>query len=116
MRIRYGAVIACVLAAACVFGTTAALAAARRGKARSLPIVIRFAPPSTCEVSVSDQLFRLPDDEHRMVAAMRHLRQEWKSAHIVGGTEIPFRCFGHAIYIAQSGGFKNVGFIAEPPE
>lgn len=116
MRIRYGAAVAWMLAAATVCGTTAAIAAARTGKARALPIVIRFVPPATCEISVSNQLYSVPIDQDRMATALRQLRREWKSAHIVGGPEIPYRCVGYAIFIAQSSGFNKVGFIAEPPK
>lgn len=105
-----------MLAAASVCEATAAFAAARSGKARALPLVIRFVAAATCEISVADQLFSLPGDQDRMAAEMRKLRQKWKSAQIVGGREIPYRCIGHAIFIAQSSGFEKVGFVAEPPE
>lgn len=105
-----------MLAAATVCGTTLAIAASRTAKDRTLPIVIRFVPPAICEISVADHLYSLPSDEERMATALRQLRRKWNSVHIIGGAEIPYRCAGHAIFIAQSSGFRKVGFVAETPE
>ena len=90
-------------------------AASKRDRNLPLLVTIRFDPPANCEVGFSGQAFSLPKDEDRMVAAFRQLRRDWRSVSIVGGIEIPYRCMGHAIFLAQRGGLKKVGFTAEPP-
>jgi hypothetical protein len=38
-----------------------------------------------------------------------------RPVHIVAGIELPYKCFGLAIYRLQRAGVKQVGFISEPP-
>ena len=103
-------------AALCLLGATVAFATGKRDRNLPLAVRVRFIPPTTCEVGFSGQTYSLPDDEDRIVAAFRELRRDWRSVSIVGGVEIPYRCIGHAIFLAQRGGFKKVGFKAKPPE
>lgn len=111
---RIGA-LAWVAATSCLLGATVAFARSRRD-CNLLPVTVRINPPATCEVSFAGQVFSLPDDEGRIVAAFRELRRDWRSVSVVGGVGTPYRCIGHAIFLAQRGGFKNVGFEAESPE
>lgn len=110
------AMLASVGATLCLLVATITFAASKRDRNLPLLVTIRFATPATCEVGFSGQGFSLPKDEDRMVAAFRELRRDWRSVSIVGGVETPYRCIGQVIFLAQRGGFKKVGFKAEPPE
>ena len=49
-------------------------------------------------------------------AMLAKAARRWKgrSATILGGTEVPYKCFGMAIYVLQRE-IGKVGFVAEPP-
>jgi hypothetical protein len=94
---------------------TAARAAHKPGNDGPLPIVISVVQPADCEVSVRGQSFILPADDERLLSALRDLRRDWKAVRVIGKTEIPYRCIGYAIFIAQRSGFKNVRFQAVSP-
>jgi hypothetical protein len=116
MRIASKAAWAGVGATLCLLCATVTFASGKRQRDLSLPVTIRFTPPSTCEVSFSGQAFSLPDDEDRMVAALRELRRDWQSVAILGDGEAPYRCIGHAIFVAQRGGFARVDYKAQAQE
>ncbi len=100
----------------CIGGATLAGAVNTRNKDRSLPMVIQFTRPANCQINVGGQSFTLPVDEDRMISSMRELRRIWKSAYFIGGQDIPYRCLGHAIFIAQRAGFKGMKFHVQPPD
>jgi biopolymer transport protein ExbD len=83
---------------------------------RSLPITLQIRDAAICYVSVDDSEFRLPDDAKLFAQRLKQLRKRWRAASIVGDTNVPYRCVGHVIYIAQSAGFKKVGFAALPSQ
>ncbi len=88
---------------------------AKVGAAERLPISVRITPMTSCEVSVGERLFTLPQDEERLVSALRELRRNWKAASVVASTQLPYSCVGHTVYIAQRAGFADVGFNAHSP-
>lgn len=104
-----------IAAAACVIGATT-IAAAKRDRSAPLSMKVHFVPPAVCEVSVAGQTFSLPGDQDGMVTALQDLRRKWRSISMSGGMETPYRCIGHAIYLAQRAGFKKVGFEAQPSD
>ncbi|QAY78982.1 hypothetical protein ETR14_22415 [Sphingosinicella sp. BN140058] len=115
MRKVSKAALVAVFSAASAFAATAALAAAKRADQRQLPMAVRFNPPSACEIRFADQVFSLPDDEDRMIEALRELRKSWRSVTVSGDGNTPYRCIGHAVFVAQRAGFRKGGFTAEPP-
>lgn len=38
-----------------------------------------------------------------------------RPVHLDAGIEVPYKCFGLAIYTLQGAGVKHIGFISEPP-
>jgi hypothetical protein len=115
MKPPFKMVMACIATVACVIGATT-FAAAKRDRSASLSMKIHFVPPAVCEVSFAGQTFSLPGDQDGMVTALQELRREWRSVSMSGGMETPYRCIGHVVYLAQRGGFKKVGFVAQPSE
>jgi hypothetical protein len=113
MRVMSKAALTCAALTLCLGGAAVFAAGKRRAP---LLMTIHFVPPAVCRISFSGQTFDLPDDEDSMVNALRELRRNWRSASISGDRETPYRCIGHAVYLAQRGGFKKVGFVAQPPE
>ena len=109
------AALAAVLSAASVVAATAALAATKRAHQRQLPMSVRFNPPMACEIRFADQVYNLPDDEDRVIDALRQLRKRWRSVEAVGSGDTPYRCIGHAVFVAQRAGYKKIGFTREPP-
>lgn len=106
-------VMACIATAACVFGAME-IATAKRSRNVPLSMTVNFVPPADCEISFAEQTFSLPSDEDSMVAALQKLRRDWRSISMTGVMQTPYRCIGHAIYLAQRAGFKKIGFAAEP--
>jgi hypothetical protein len=116
MRKANSAVLARAFSAVCMLVATTSMAAAKRSPDRALPMVVRFTPPTTCEISVADQVFSLPEDEVPMTGALRELRNKWRSVSAVATGDIPYRCVGHAVFIAQRAGFQIVAFEARSPD
>jgi biopolymer transport protein ExbD len=113
MKAPIKVVMACVATAACVFGAMK-IATAQRSRNVPLSMTVNFVPPADCEISFAGQTFSLPIDEDSMVAALQKLRRDWRSISMTGVMQTPYRCIGHAIYLAQRAGFKKIGFAAEP--
>jgi hypothetical protein len=74
-------------------------------------IVVR-GPATSCSIEVegrkvtTDELFEIAQPEAK----------SGRRAHIDSDmAQTPYRCLGGAIYTLQRAGFKDVGFIAEPP-
>ena len=82
---------------------------------RWLPIKVEIRDAGACYASVEGNSFKLPDDAPRFKQRLKQLRKTWREASIVGGTDVPYRCVGGVIYIAQSAHFRKVGFVGEPP-
>jgi hypothetical protein len=91
---------------------TWAVASNRRMPDRLLMLTTRYTQTAGCEVSVEGQSFTLPDDEARMVLTLRKLRGDRQSARVTGSAALPYRCVGHAIFVAQRAGFTKVNFTA----
>lgn len=98
----------------CVLGATRAMAARPGGRRSRLQVVVRFDPPDACEIVVADQTFRLPADQDRVVATLRALRDGFGSMSITGSAEIPYRCIGLAIFLAQRSGFRRIDLATAP--
>jgi hypothetical protein len=114
MKMTIKATLACLIAKCLLLGE-ATPATAKRDDSGSLPVTVHFAPPFFCEISFADQTFSLPDDQDRMATALKVLRRRWRTILFSSPTPTPYRCIGHAIFLAQRSGFRKVGFIA-PPE
>lgn len=82
--------------------------------ARALPLAIHFEPPAICHVTVADRRFALPTDQDRLLEFLTSLRSRWNRVSLNLGMETPYRCVGHAIWLAQRAGL-GVDFPAEPP-
>ena len=114
MQRRYllGIGILCVTMGSCQHGQ-------RPDQAASAPspmaiIKLAFEPPQTCRVTVDGKNFTLPSNESALLAALKKQSARFREARVDGDVTTPFKCFGHAIFVAQRAGFKRVGFIAEP--
>lgn len=74
--------------------------------------VLVRGPASSCSFEVGGR--KVTMDELLVIA--RSEAKPGRRAHIDSNmAETPYRCFGGAIYMLQMAGFKDVGFIAEPP-
>ena len=82
----------------------------------SLVLNIDFTPPDTCRVSVDGRSFQLPADEQPLLESLGALKNGVSGVRVAGNADIPYRCVGHAIFVAQRAGFEQIGFTAEPPE
>jgi hypothetical protein len=87
----------------------------RRAVSQPLPITLAFTPPSSCVVSFAEGHFSLPAQERQLLVALRREVRSSSGAIVNGGPEIPYKCFGYAVFITQRAGFSEVGFVAEPP-
>ena len=79
-------------------------------------INLAFEPPDRCRVTVEGQSYALPADELALLTALKPQAALHPAARVDGNVAIPYKCFGHAVFVAQRAGFKRVGFIAEPPK
>ena len=116
MKSARTAILASVAGIFCIIAATAVLAATKRHRDKPLSVAAHFVPPDKCQIILAEQTFQLPNDEERMVAAFRKLRIDWRAISKVGGIETPYICIGHAIHLAQRGGFKKVRFTTGPAE
>lgn len=81
--------------------------------AKTMPFeVIVRGTASSCTVEVdrrqvtTDELLRIAHDKAK----------SGRGVHIVSdGVDTPYRCVGGVIYALQAAGFKDIGFVAEPP-
>jgi hypothetical protein len=76
--------------------------------------MLAFTPPSSCVVSFAERHFDLPAQERQLLVALRRQAGSSPSAMVSGGPDVPFKCFGYAVFVAQRAGFVRVGFVAEP--
>lgn len=107
--------IAVVLCTVALLPMAGVLPAATGSKSKdALHLTIAFEAPDICRVSVGDQSFLMPEQDDALLAALKMLVKKGRNLSILGGIEIPYRCIGHTIYVAQRAGFKKVGFVAEP--
>lgn len=104
----FGVSVAVALVAAC---------ASPRGGASADPALIElgFEPPETCRARLGGEDFVLPGQQRIFLEALAARAKIGSHATVAGGAEIPYKCFGHVVYLAQRAGFRHVGFIAEPP-
>ena len=69
-----------------------------------------------CRFEAEGQVLASEDSEEagRMLAEAAHA---WRgrTATVLAGVDVPYKCFGGAIYALQRAGLSKVGFIAEPP-
>ena len=80
-------------------------------------IELAFTPPDTCRATVGEKSFVLPADQQAYVAALKIEAKAFENARVNGDyNSVPYKCFGSAVFLAQSAGFKRVGFIAQPPD
>jgi len=95
---------------------TPALAKESGQESGALRLRVQFTEPDTCKIEVEGKSFSLPKDEDALLVALKSRSSKGRRISVGGGTEIPYRCIGHAIYLAQRAGFEKVGFIAEPDD
>lgn len=81
------------------------------------PLVLNLAsrPPGSCSVHFAGHSFALPEQAAALQEALIQQRLRTSGAAVAGDETIPYKCFGHALYVAQRAGFERVGFVAEPP-
>lgn len=82
----------------------------------TLRLRVQFAEPAACKIDLEGKSFSLPDDEDALLAALKSRYAKGRRISVGGGADIPYRCLGHAIYLAQPAGFEKVGFVAEPDD
>jgi hypothetical protein len=102
---------ASLLALACAFLPSGASARVRE----TAVIRVTFEAPDTCLVRVAASSFDLYREEAPLRAALKAEAGRHRIAQIETDALIPYRCFGGALFLAQGAGFKDVGFVAEPP-
>ncbi len=86
-----------------------------REKPRMAVLRVASEAPGSCRLTIDGNSFSFPDEEQRLIAALRLKATTYSGATIEADKSIPYKCFGGAIVLAQRAGFKRVGFIAEPP-
>jgi hypothetical protein len=103
--------------AAFAIALIAACASPRSAQRAPDAVLIRLSlrPPATCLASLGGQDFELPSNNAPFSAALRSRARASANARIDGGVEIPYKCFGNAVWLAQRAGFKRVAFTAERP-
>ena len=112
MTIASKLALTCIAVTICLSGATT-FAASKRHRSNALLMTIHLVMPGVCTFSFADQTFSLPEDEDVMLTTLRKLRRNWRSVSISGGIATPYRCVGHATYIAQRAGFKRGRFVAQ---
>jgi len=102
LRIRHAAIVSLMMAVSA------------HSAHRSLPpfrVMVR-GPASSCSIEVDGH--KVTTDE--LFAIARPEAKSGRRAHLdTDMGQAPYRCIGGVIYTLQRAGFKNVGFIAEPP-
>lgn len=79
-------------------------------------IGLTFSQPDICSVAVDGKNYVLPEDQQALVTALKDQASKFKYARVDGDyNTVPYKCFGSAVFLAQSAGFERVGFIAAPP-
>ena len=102
------------VAAFSVLGACQQTFSQQRLASRSVTIALTFEEPDTCRATFAGRSFSLAH-EAAVLMALKQQAAVFGNATVAGGGTIPYKCFGHAIYLAQRAGFKRVGFIAQPP-
>jgi len=82
----------------------------------SVAIEIAWQAPETCRIIVAGQSYVIGADDARLKEALKRAIATSRDAHLKSDDlNVPYKCVGAAIILAQEAGFKRVGFIAEPP-
>ena len=83
------------------------------GKSTKAPFnVFVRGPASACTIKVNGRKV----STNELLSIARPEAKPGRRAHIDANmAETPYRCLGGAIYTLQMAGFKDVGFISEPP-
>jgi hypothetical protein len=100
--------------AATAFSTMALAMTACAHSARPAAFDVKVrGPASSCSIEVAGRT--VTTDE--LLTIGRHEATKGRRAHIDSNMEeTPYRCLGGVIYTLQRAGFRDVGFIAEPPK
>lgn len=101
----------------CLVSLALSLGACQYEPSPMAKIGLTFERPDTCRMVVAGQTFILSSEASGALAALRREATKFPNASVGGNTSMPYRCVGHAIFLAQRAGFERVGFIAEasPP-
>jgi len=78
-----------------------------------LPISLTYDPP-ICTVGFDNRSFSLPSDETALFEELKVKRRKYHKVSVINDKAMPFRCIGHAVFIAQRAGFKDVQSTIDP--
>jgi biopolymer transport protein ExbD len=85
-------------------------------KQASVAIDVEWQPPETCRILVAGQSYILGADNVRLMKALKRAIATSRDAFLKSNDlNVPYKCVGGAIIMAQEAGFKRIGFIADPP-
>ena len=89
------------------------LASACQRTGTPLSIVAAYDAAGICRASVGDRSYVLPRDEAELRALFESFARDGRRTQLIGGVEIPFRCLGGILFLAQRSRLQ-VGFTSEP--
>ena len=85
-------------------------------KPASVAIEIAWQAPGTCRIIVAGQSYVVGADDAGLKEALKRAIAKSRDAYLKSDDlNVPYKCVGAAIIMAQEAGFKRVGFVAEPP-
>jgi hypothetical protein len=85
-------------------------------KPASVAIEVAWQAPETCRIIVAGQSYVVGADDAGLKEALKRAIATSREAHLKSNDlNVPYKCLGAAIIMAQEAGFKRIGFIAEPP-
>jgi hypothetical protein len=85
-------------------------------KPASAAIEIAWQAPETCRIIVAGLSYVVGADDAGLKEALKRAIATSREAHLKSNDlNVPYKCLGAAIIMAQEAGFKRIGFIAEPP-
>ncbi|WP_069338963.1 hypothetical protein [Sphingobium yanoikuyae] len=67
----------------------------------------------SCTARISDQSFDISDPA--LETTLKPFAERHMNVHLIGVTDVPYRCVGSLIYLMQRIGFPKIGFISEAP-
>ena len=82
---------------------------------QATPILMRFQPPDTCSMVIGGKTYLSSTNEAAAVAALKREFAIHPRAQLIADKNTPYKCMGFAILELQRAGFKQIGFISEPP-
>lgn len=93
----------------------AAFATDGSGPHRDALVAIDFAYRNErCTVRIEGHRYEVSDDNWQLGRHLQHLKRQDRDLRLEFSTNVPYRCVGGLIFLAQRLGLR-IGFVSEPP-